>query len=264
VARLSPAAVDEAASIVWTNWSASTRIAALPDSSRPVTRAEGYAIQAAVAARSGQRSLGWKIAATSAAGQKHIAVDGPLAGQLLESRVQFGPGRFVLGDNLMRAGEAEFAFRMAADLPPRGKTYSVEEVMEAVASAHPSIEIPDSRYQDFTVVGAPQLIADTACACWLAIGPAFDETWRSLDLATHEVSMFIGSEKAASGFGKAVLGGPPLALAWIANELAEYGDGLKAGEYVTTGTCIVPVTISAGMTLTADYGSLGSLSVALD
>jgi 2-keto-4-pentenoate hydratase len=260
---LSRHAADEAAGILWSSWMATSRIPALPESCRPANRADGYAIQAAVAAKSGQRPLGWKIAATSTAGQKHIAVDGPLAGRLLEGRVQFGPGRFVLGDNLMRAGEAEFAFRMASALPPRGKAYSVDEVMGAVATAHPSIEIPDSRYQDFTVVGAPQLIADTACACWLAIGPAFDRSWRSLDLAAHEVSMFIGTEKAASGAGKAVLGGPPLALAWVANELAEYGDGLKAGDYVTTGTCIAPVNVAAGMTLTADYGLLGSLTVAL-
>jgi len=260
---LSAAAAEAAAKILWTNWSASTRIPALPETCRPANRAEGYAIQAAVARRSGQRTVGWKIAATSAAGQKHIAVDGPLAGRLLASRVQFGPGRFVLGDNLMRAGEAEFAFRMAADLPPRASAYTVDEVMAAVGSAHPSIEIPDSRYQDFTIVGAPQLIADTACACWLAIGPAFGEAWRSLDLAAHPVNMFIDGEKMASGTGKAVLGGPTLALAWIANELAAHGDGLKAGDYVTTGTCIVPVTVAAGMTLTADYGALGSLRVTL-
>ena len=42
-------------------------------------RLEGYAIQAMLANLSGQGIDGWKIAATSRAGQAHIAVDGPLA-----------------------------------------------------------------------------------------------------------------------------------------------------------------------------------------
>ena len=60
--------------------------------------------------------------------------------------------------------EAEFAFRMAVDLPPRGRAYAVDQVLAAVATLHPAIEVPDSRYDDFTLVGAAQLIADNSCA----------------------------------------------------------------------------------------------------
>jgi 2-keto-4-pentenoate hydratase len=47
-----------------------------------------------------------------------------------------------------------------------------QQDIHAVASLHPAIEVPDSRYDDFTRVGAAQLIADTACACWFVPGPA--------------------------------------------------------------------------------------------
>ena len=40
----------------------------------------------------------------------------------------------------------------------------MDEVLAAVATLHPAIEVPDSRFDDFTIVGAPQLIADNACA----------------------------------------------------------------------------------------------------
>jgi hypothetical protein len=84
---MNPQAIHEAASLIWRSWIQSTRIAALPASCCPANRAEGYAIQSEVARLSGQRILGWKIAATSVAGQRHIHVDGPLAGRLLASKV---------------------------------------------------------------------------------------------------------------------------------------------------------------------------------
>lgn len=34
------------------------------------------------------------------------------------------------------------------------------------------------------------------------------------------------------------ISGQSVALTWIANELATYGEGLRAGEIVTTGTCV--------------------------
>jgi 2-keto-4-pentenoate hydratase len=263
VTALSPQQIDRAAGILWSHWSASSRIDSLPAECRPQSRDDGYVIQAAVAGKAGQGVVGWKIAATSAAGQKHIGVDGPLAGRLLGKRVFFGETAIPFVNNIMRVAEAEFCFRLGKDLPPRGSSYTVDEVVAAVASAHPSVEVPDSRYQDFATVGAPQLIADTACACWLAIGPAFPDGWRKVDLAAHAVNVFVDGKPAGSGSGRAVLGDPRIALTWIANELTAYAGGLKAGEYVTTGTCVVPVAIQSGNEVTADYGGLGRLKVGI-
>lgn len=255
--------IDEAAHLLWSHWTKQTRIAALPSDCRPETREDGYAIQARVAAAAGQETIGWKIAATSAAGQKHIGVDGPLAGRLLAGRVVFDGTAVPLGDNIMRVAEAEFCFRMAAALPPRDVPYTVEETAAAVGALHPSIEVPDSRYEDFASVGAPQLIADTACASWLMIGPAFAESWRDVDLSAHAVEIHVNGAHAGSGSGKAVLGDPCIALAWLANEVARHAGGLKPGDYVTTGTCVVPAAISAGDAIMVDYDTFGRHTAAL-
>src|SRR5262249_23769266 len=153
--------------------------------------------------------------------------------------------------------EAEFAFRFGRPLPKREAPYAVEEVLEAVESLHPAIEIPDSRYNDYARVGAPQLIADDACACWFALGPATPADWRGPDLAGHAVVVYRNEELAAQGSGANVLGDPRLALAWIANELSRFSDGLRAGDIVTTGTCITPFPIAAGDRLRADFGEFG-------
>ena len=41
----------------------------------------------------------------------------------------------------MRGIEAEVAFRLGRDLPPRAAPYTRAEVMAALATAHPAIEV---------------------------------------------------------------------------------------------------------------------------
>lgn len=250
----------EAAAILWDAWRRSARIAHLPAPCRPHDRAAGYAIQSEVARLSGEDVAGWKIAATSPAGQRHIGVDGPLAGRLLADRL-VPPGSAVdLSGNAMRVAEAEFAFRMAAPLPARSSPYTADEVVAAVASLHLAIEIPDSRYDNYAVVGAPQLIADMACASLATIGPAVTDDWRALDLDSHRVAAFLDDRPAGEGTG-ANVGGPLRALTWLANEVASHAAGLRAGDIVITGTCVVPVPIAPGDNLRMDFGTLGSIDL---
>ena len=249
-----------AAELLLRNWAATTRIAALPEAMRPQTRAEGYQAAAAVAQASGSAVAGWKIAATSEAGQKHINVDGPIIGRILGSRLKEPGSSVPLGGNIMRVAEAEFAFGFVKDLPPRTLPYSDAEALDAVGTLHLSIEVPDSRYEDFTRVGAAQLIADTACASWLVLGPAVDKPWRHIDLSAHAVKGFVNGALKGEGTGKAVLGDPRKALTWFVNEAATYCGGMKAGQFVTTGTCIVPMAIAPGDEVTVDYGVLGTIS----
>jgi 2-keto-4-pentenoate hydratase len=256
--------IHTAAATLWQHWNQKTRLAELPAHCRPMNRAEGYAIQAELAHLSGQDVVGWKIAATSLAGQAHIGVDGPLAGRLLAERVLAGGANVSLEGNLMRVAEAEFAFRFGQSLPKRNEPYSTAEVLAAVESLHPAIEIPDSRYHDFASVGAPQLIADDACACWFVLGEATAEDWRSQNLVQHKVTANLNGTQAASGSGANVLGDPRIALTWIANELRTFGVGLRAGEVVTTGTCIVPLPLTPGDHLQVDFGLFGMVAASFD
>ncbi|MCC7007716.1 MAG: fumarylacetoacetate hydrolase family protein [Acidobacteria bacterium] len=250
----------EAAAILWDHWRRGARIDALPASCRPATRAEGYAVQAEIGRLTGFVAAGWKIAATSLAGQQHINVDGPLAGRLYADRRLTSGTPVSLAGNVMNVAEPEFAFRIAAALPRRASAYTVDEVLAATASLHPAIEVPDSRYVDFTAVGAAQLIADTACACWFLIGHAAPASWRDVDLARHAVHAYRNGEPAGDGGGFNVLGDPRVALAWLANELAQYGPGLQPGDVVITGTCVKPVAVMPGDTVAMDFGALGSIA----
>ena len=128
----------KAGAILWENWQQRRRIDQLPHDCRPGDRAAGNSAQKEIVKFSGQDVVGWKIAATSAAGQKHIGVDGPLAGPLLANRVLADGATVPLDGNIMMVGEAEFAFKFARALPTRANPYTQEEVLSAVESLHPS------------------------------------------------------------------------------------------------------------------------------
>jgi 2-keto-4-pentenoate hydratase len=258
---LSDERLRSASDLLWRHWADGSLLKSLPQDLRPQTREEGYAIQAQLDRRTRSPLFGWKIAATSIAGQRHINVDGPMAGRLLKEKA-FGNGAVLpLGANHMRVAEPEFAFRMARDLGPHSSPYTAAEVLDAVASLHPAIEIPDSRFEDFTAVGAAQLIADNACAHLFVLGEKAPESWRDGDLAQHAVHGTVRGKIERDGRGDNVLAGPLDALLWLANELSGLGLTLRAGEVVTTGTCMTPLAIEQGDEVLADFGALGQVSV---
>src|SRR6201995_1000031 len=240
------------------HWRAGTKLAALDAAQRPQSRKDGYAIQAELE-KSG-KLFGWKIAATSEAGKKHINVAARMAGRILADKVIADGGTAAMHGNEMRVAEPEFCFRMARDLPPRATPYSVAEVLDAVDSLHPAIEIPDSRFADFVSAGEAQLIADNACAHLFVLGAATTADWRARDLV-EEKPVIAMRGKQFIGHGKNVLGDPRVALAWLANELRELGITLRAGEVVTTGPCHPPLPIASGDRMEADFGVLGKVSV---
>ena len=250
-----------ACDLVWQHWQAGTVMEYLPDALRPVTRAAGYAAQACLEAFSDKPRYGWKIAATSIAGQQHIGVDGPLAGRLLAEKMFSDCAEISIATNRMRVAEPEFAFRFGQAVPARAEPYSVDEVMDMVADLHLAIELPDSRFSDFASVGGPALIADNACARELVVGPVVTADWRALDLAAHRVFAKVGGRYTRDGIGSNVLGDPRIALAWCVNEVSGLGIDLAEGELITTGTCAVPLEIEPGDVVEIDFGVLGGISV---
>jgi 2-keto-4-pentenoate hydratase len=250
-----------ACAFLYRHWQDGTRCDGLPADLLPADRADSYAAQACIEDYSARAPLGWKIAATSKAGQAHIGVDGPMAGRLLAERAIPDGGSLVLGNNLMRVAEMEFAFRFGEDLPPRAQAYTQAEVFARVSALHPAIELPDSRYEHFERVGDLQLIADNACAHYFVLGAAAPENWRDLDLAAYEVRGLKNGALAETGLGANVLGDPRIALTWLVNELSQIGIPLKKDQVVITGTCVKPIPIAVGDRVEGDFGELGTVAV---
>lgn len=252
---LSDARCAKAAALLAAHWRDGTHIPHLPPELRPTTRADGYRVQTCIAEMSPGGVAGWKIAATSKAGQAHINVAGPLAGRILTERLVENGARVSLAGNNMRVAELEFAFRLGVDLAPRPDGYGNGEIRAAVAALHPAVELPASCYEDFCVVGEAALIADNACAHLFLIGPAIEpDTWRKADLVAQRVFAHVEGRGSFKGIGRNVLGDPWAALGWLVNECSGLGIGLSKGQVVSTGTCLVPVAVEPGDSLVAEFG----------
>lgn len=259
-----PSRAKEASDYLADHWQKGTTLKELPPHLRPADIAQAYEIQSNLEKTSASPLWGWKIAATSIHGQHHINVDRPLAGRILAERVTPYGEKLPLGANRMLVAELEFAFRLGRDIEPRSfGVWEMSEVMDACDGLFMGSEIPDSRYSDFVSVGAAQLIADDACADRYILGDEITANWRAMDLAAHKVRGWVkGQEdKIFEGRGANVLGDPRIAMTWIANEASKYGITLKKGQYVTTGTCIVPVAVKPGDSIVLDYGALGKMDI---
>ena len=135
---MTPYHARAAAQLLWQARQAGTTVDALPEELKPADLADGHAIQAALPEVSGDTVAGWKIAATSAAGQAHIHVSGPLPGRILASFV-FAMGEPVpLEGNRMRVVEPEFAFRLSADLAPRSRPRERTSGAKTTCSSSPT------------------------------------------------------------------------------------------------------------------------------
>ena len=240
------------------------RLDALPVDCRPDDLAAAYAIQAVhaerLAALQGGAPVGYKIGCTNVTAQAQLGIDEPFYGRLFPGAVHDSAARLRADDFFMRVIEAEFAFRMVDDLPAAAAPYDLDGVAAAVGAVVPAIEVVDSRYTDWTTAGAAALIADNGSHGALIHGPV-TEAWRDIDLESAPVILSVAGEVVREGVGGNALGHPLHALAWLANTLCFSGGGLRAGDLVSTGTCIEVYFADPKDRIRADFGDLGSLEV---
>lgn len=258
----------EAARILQDHRRRGAPLAALPDALHPVTAEDGYAIQAALVALRGRedraRPIGWKIGATNAGAREMLGVHEPFLGVLLSSMTvdapADGPVEIAAAGMFQRVVEPEIALLIGVDLDPADAPFDAAAIREAVEAVLPAIEIVDTPLAAGLKAGGPALIGDDgAHGLWIR-GPAM-QGWEALDLIEHRVTLSIDGALLREGRGGNVEGGPFAATAWLANALAARGVGLKAGDYVTTGTTTQPAPAAAGQTVVADFGRLGRLAL---
>jgi 2-keto-4-pentenoate hydratase len=253
--------LNQAAELLARRFASGEHAEDLPAQIKPANRAQGYEIQRMLPARLNDRQVGWKIAATSEAGQRHIAVSGPIAGPLMKRRVHPNASTIELKDNLMRVAECEVAFRLNQTFKPRPNPYSKEEVIAAIGALMPAIEVPDSRFRAFERAGEAQLIADGACCRDMLLGQEVPPDERMLNLPQLDIVARCNDGREFQGCGANVLGDPLNSLHWLVNEVTRHGMCVEAGQFVITGTCTTPIPVEPGNTVHADLGWVGTMQV---
>jgi 2-keto-4-pentenoate hydratase len=241
-----------------------TPLSPLPDTAAPRTEADGYRIQQALrdllAADFGA-PVGYKIGCTSPVMQQYLDIPHPCGGSVFANGVHAG-GVSLRHQDYVRVGvECEIAVRLARDLAPSAAPFTAETVAPAIEAYLPAIEIVDDRYSDWTTMGAPTLVADDFFAAGCVLGAPVARS-AAPDLLKVIGRAIVNDSEVARGTGADVLGHPHNALAWLANHLAEDGQGLHAGQIVLTGSLVKTLWLNAGDRVTMDLSGLGAVNVA--
>ena len=134
----------------------------------PISKKEAYEIEKIYKSFTDFEHIGYKIAATSIDGQKHINVSGPILGMLFKHNVYSNNDTINFTNYTMRVAEAEIAFKLTENISSHLK--GIKRYINCVI---PAIELPDTRFNNFESAGEFQLIADNACAKYHFLGSPY-------------------------------------------------------------------------------------------
>jgi 2-keto-4-pentenoate hydratase len=222
----------------------------LPPELQPADLAEAYFIQDTLAEAYGPIG-GYKIGAPT-----------------LEATPVFAPmpqawmaaSGSTLTGNRYRGLEAEIAFLVGQDLPPRAEPYTREEALAAMASCHPVIEILESGLTDPMQAAKLAAMADLQMHGGFVYGPAFPD-WHKVDFHAETVVLAVNGVIRVEGVGSNTSGDLLRLLPWLANEGAARTSGLRAGQWITTGSWTGYTLADAGSTAAASFGSAGHVDL---
>lgn len=231
-----------------------------------MTMADAYAVQAALVDRKtqgGRHQIGWKIGLTSRAMQDALKIDTPDSGVLLDDMLFETGGTVPKGRFIQPRVEAEIAFVMKS--PLAGADCSRDDVIAATDYVAPSLEILDTRIlRADPDSGQARIITDTisdnAANAGIVLGvdrhgfDAFDLRWVGAIVSRN-------GTVEETGLGAGVLNDPVTSVLWLARRMAEYGQSIRAGDIVLSGSFIRPIEAPSDTAITADFGPFGSVHI---
>jgi 2-keto-4-pentenoate hydratase len=224
----------------------------LPAAVRPTTLEEAYYVQDRMLEALGTVG-GWKVGAPSPDAMPRYA---PMPGETFARN-----GEEIAKDGRrLRGVEAEIAFLMGKDLPLRSTPYTREELIDAIASCHPAIELLEAALVDPDAADRLTAIADLQSNGGFVSGEAVPG-WQDLNLAEESAQLNVDGFVRVTG-GKNSAGADLLRLVlWLANDAQERTGGLFHGQWITTGSWTGKVLAESGSTVTARFPQFGEVSI---
>jgi 2-keto-4-pentenoate hydratase len=222
----------------------------LSGDAQPSTIEAAHAIQDAMVNLLGDQVAGWKVAKTPA---------GEFArGVILASRVFNGPAKLPAALCPMKVVEVEIAFRFGHDLPAQSRDYDYEAVANAVVP-FAAIEVVDSRFVSYAGTDWMHRAADFMSNGAFVIGESVTD-WRGIDLSTLDVCLSLNDEVKLNKTGGHPTIDPMLPVVALVNAFRKR-EGVKTGQFVTTGSFTGMTTAQAGQQVKGTFGHFGSVTV---
>lgn len=241
-----------------------SQIGLLTKSNPHMDMGDAYAVQSALVQhklQAGRTIIGWKIGLTSKAMQNALNIDIPDSGVLFDDMLFANGATVPEGRFIQPRIEAEIAFVMGEDV--KGDTITADDILGATDYVAPSLEILDTRIvrQDAETGSVRKVydtIADNAANAGVVLG---DKRFAPRDVDMRWVGAVIKRNDIVeeTGLGAGVLDNPVTSMVWLANRLAHYGDTIRAGDIVLSGSFIRPIEAPSGSIFDADFGHFGSV-----
>jgi len=221
------------------------------------TEEEAYRVQDEVFAAlwPGVRAVAWK------AGGPSDKVE-PTAAPIPPERLLVSPASVAGAKMRMIGVEAEVAFRLAKDLPPRTRPYSEKTIAAAVGEVVVAIELCDTRLADWKDSSGLWKLADFQNNAGLVVGSGTKD-WQKIDFLQQEVEFRIGA-RVAKAKGAHSFGNPFRLLPWLVAHCAKRGLGLHAGDVITTGAWTGLEIAKPGDEVIAKFPGIGEATVRIN
>ena len=225
-------------------------IANLPEDVRPASIAEAHAIQDATTAALGKRVDAYKANAPP--------TSDPTRGVIYDGTILSSPARIPAAQVPNCGVEGEVAFVFRRDLPARATDYTRDEVAASV-DALAAIEVVHSRYADRTKVSNLETLADSISnGAFVHASPLAD--WRGLELGKLKVTLTVNGATVLEQVG----GHPtndPLGIAVALVNMMRAQNGVRAGQFVTCGSCTGLKFLQPGDVCGVRFAGLGAAEV---
>jgi 2-keto-4-pentenoate hydratase len=232
------------------------RLERLPEDATPADTAAAYAIQDRVTAELRSElggTGGWKVGSKG-------TTDQPLCAPMPSGLFPASTGPLNGTDFKTRIIEAEVPFHITANLPPIGRPYETQDVADAIDYIVPAIEVVESRYVNFRALDRMSVVADSMSNGGFIHGePVHD--WRGLDLVNPTASLVVDGAVVLETKGGNPAGDLMRLVTWLANHLAERTGGLRAGDFVTTGSFIGMQPVGPAADVEIRLSGVGSAGV---
>lgn len=211
-----------------------------------MTVADAYALQRAVARlreRRGERVAGYKVGCISAVMQAQLGLDSPVFGHVFETEIHatgatLDPAAY---DGL--AIEGEFAVRIARDIPD--ESWLRAHPREAFASAFAVIELHNYVFRN-TPHNAEELIGNNAIHAGLVMPGSEAPLDDPAALPEASVAVWLNGRMQGAARGEVLAEGPFGSVVHLVRHLSSWGEQLRSGQIVLTGSPLPLYRVAAG------------------
>jgi 2-oxo-3-hexenedioate decarboxylase len=205
----------------------------------------------------GETLVGYKLGLTSRNKQQAMGLDAPLYGRVTSGMISTYGEPVRLDRFIHPRVESEIAFLLARDIEAPATVASVLAATDVVFGA---VDVLDSRYESFQFT-LTDVVADNASAGAFYLGPVARRPEELEDLRLIGCVVRVDGDVVMTAAGAAVMGHPAASVAWLANQLAAEGEGLRAGQLIFSGGVTAPVPVVEGGSVTFEFDGLGAIEV---